>query len=109
MEALSAFNVEAMWAVLCFGLRLAPEQLDSLRGAFGESWNRRASVLAMAEKADNPDWGAYRDELRDMKKELEQKIKAVLNEEHQKEYSKEMKAYENPRLRGGGPGFREGG
>lgn len=110
MEALNACNVEAMWAVLCFGVGLTPEQLDPLRGPFAEAWNKRTSILEMAEKADKPDWGAYRDELKEMKKDLDQKTKALLNEEQQKAFSKQMKAYENalPRFRGGGaPGGGE--
>lgn len=107
MEALSALNIEAMWAVLSFGVGLTPEQLDPLRGPFAAAWSKRASMLELAEKADRPDWEAYRDEFKDVRKDLDQKVKAILNEEQWKAFSKQMKAYENaiPRFQGGGGGF----
>jgi len=105
MEALNACNIEAMWAILSFGLGLAPEQLDPLRGPFAEAWSKRASILALAEQADKPDWAAYRDELRDLKKDLDQKLKALLNDEQQKAFSKQMKAHENTFSRFPGGGF----
>ncbi|MBI2950982.1 hypothetical protein HYY27_02755, partial [bacterium] len=69
------------------------------------AWSKRASILALAEQADKPDWAAYRDELKDLKKDLDQRLKALLNEEQQKAFSKQMKAHENTFSRFPGGGF----
>lgn len=105
MEASNALNVDAMWAILSFGLGLAPEQLDPVRGPFAAAWNKRALVLANADKVARPDWGAIRDEFKDMKKDLDQRLKAILNEDQRKAFSKEVKAYEKvaARFQGVGP------
>lgn len=105
-EAMRALNVDAMWAILCFGVGLTPEQLDPLRGPFGMAWNKRAGILEDAGKADKPDWGAIKDEFKDMKKDLDQKVKTALNEDQWKAFSKQMKGYDNalPQFQGGGFG-----
>lgn len=108
VEAMSALNIDAMWAVLSFGMGLALEQLDPLRGPFAAAWNKRALVLADVDKVDRPDWGAIKDEFKDMKKDLDQRLKAILNEEQRKAFSKQMKAYEKVTSRFQGGGFAHG-
>jgi hypothetical protein len=44
-------------------------------------------------KVDRPDWGAAKDEFKEMKKDLEQRLKAIFNEDQRKAFSKQMKAY----------------
>ncbi len=107
MEAMGALNVEAMWAVLSFGVGLAPEKLDTLKGPFAAAWTKRGSILEDAEKGGRTDWGAVKDEFREIRKDLDQKVKALMDGDQEKTYSRAMKAYENaaPRflgMRGGG-------
>jgi hypothetical protein len=73
LEALNAFDIKTMWAVLSLQVTLDPGELDAMRQTFKDSWTRRTEVLAKTN--DDTDWGAVEDQLTGMKKDLDGKIK----------------------------------
>lgn len=93
MEAISVLNVEAMWTALSFGTGLTPEQLDPLRGSFAQAWKQRMEILEDAKDGEDRNWGAIKDEFKDVKKDLEKQVKKFLSKDQRKAYSKLMKTY----------------
>ena len=93
-EALSALNLEGMWGVLCFGISLPTDQLESMRAPFQANWDRRASILATTSKETEESWEAIRDEFKPMRKDLDGVIKKTIGDEKFKEYSNILKERE---------------
>ena len=93
MEAISVLDVEPMWAALSFGTGLTPEQLDPLRGSFAQAWKQRMEILEDSRNGEDRNWGAIKDEFKDVKKDLEKQVKKFLNKDQRKAYSKLMKTY----------------
>lgn len=110
MDAVNALSIESMWAVLNFGMNLSPDKVSILKDPFSDAWNRRASILEDASKKGETDWGAIKEELQDMKKDLDGKIKATLGDASYKDYTEALKTYDKliPR-RGPGGGMRRMG
>lgn len=86
MMALRAFDIETIWTDLSFRITLSDVQLASLRSTLQPMWKNREQLMADAQKTN--DWEWLQDQLKPMKAKFEEKLKTVLTEDQQKEYTR---------------------
>jgi hypothetical protein len=95
MEALRALPVDMMWATLSLGMNLSEEKLKTLRLIMGDVWKKRQEYLELAQKHGT--WKEYGEELKDMRKSLDDQVKAILDQDQHKEFKDLMKKQERVR------------
>lgn len=101
MMALRAFDIETIWLDLTFRMDVNDDQIARIRSILQPMWKDREKLVADAQKTN--DWEWLQDQLKPMKTRFEEKLKTVLTDDQQKEYTRleqeRQKRFEEQRSR----------
>ena len=93
MEALRAFPVGDLWAVLSLSMDLPQDKLNGLRMVFGDAWKKHQECLLLAQ--EHGSWKEVKEELRDLKKTVDGQVEAMLDKDQQKVLRDQLKKNES--------------
>ena len=99
MEAVRVFQVDALWSALSFGLDLPEAQMLVLKPIMANVWSKRNMLMNIGKERGS--WEEVRDELKDLKKDVDQKLKDILSKDQQKALKKLLKENAPPSARSG--------
>ena len=80
MEAVRAFDLEWLWAQISFELGLEGEQEPRIKAVFREVRAKRDTLIGEMETKANPDWRILAGAFREVRKDLDKKLREILTE-----------------------------